>query len=220
MSISLKESFKPILKVSKFYGILSTPLTRYKPICGYFYKIIILLSYTGEIFNHFFNVFPPIVGQYAVLQATDYIQLFFGYITTLCFYYKSVTGTKKLVKIFDRLKKIDEYFLLIEISFDYQKIPRRLKIQLISLLLSTFICGIFSDSSIFCVYLIFCNLILFSNLIHQIFLKYKKINKFLIKNKRLKVSQIYEATKCYEELNDVIKIINNLFGLTNLMSIS
>lgn len=222
MSNSLKESFKPILKISKLYGILSTPLTKYKPIYGYCYIIFIFLLYTGQIFNHFFNVFPPIYGQYAVLQATDWIQLFCGYVTTVCFYYKSLTGKKKLLKIFNRLKKIDENFLLIDITFDYQKIPRRLKIQIICSIVTLFICGILSDTSTFFMFLIYFNLILCANLIHQIYLKYKEINKFLfkIKNERSKVSLIYEAATCYEELNDVIKIVNKLFGLTNLMSIS
>lgn len=221
MSNSLIESFKPIFKISKVFGILSTPLTKYKPIYGYYYTIFIFIIITAEVFNNLFNVVTPIYKEYTVLQVTDYIELFCGYTTTVCFFYKSLTGRKKLLKIFNRLRKIDESFLLIEISFDYQKVPRRLKIQIVSASLSVFVVGILSDTSILFKFMVYYNLILCSNIIYQIYLKYKKINTFLlkIKNERSNVSLIYEATKLYEELNDVIKIVNNLFGLTNLMSI-
>lgn len=222
MPNSIIESFKPVLKVSKIFGILSTPRTNSNPIYGYGYILFIVLLLTGQLVNEIFDVIAPIYGDYSVLQATDYIQIVCGYITVLCFYYKSVTGRKKLMKIFNRLDKIDEFFKLIEISFDYQKIPKRLKVQLVVSTVSMFICGIFSDTSVFFGYLVDYNFILFSNLIHEIYLKYKRINKFLLKiqNGRSNVSLIYKATKCYEELNDVTKIVNNLFGLTNLMSIS
>lgn len=222
MPQSLIESFNPVLKVSKIFGILSTPQTKYKPIYGYGYILLILILLTAEIINSVFDLIEPIYGEYTVLQATDYIQVICGYIVVLCFYYKSVTGSKKMMKIFNRLDKIDELFALIEISFDYEKIPKRLKVQLILATVSVFICGIFSDTSVYFGYLVHYNFILCSNLIHQIYLKYQRINKFLlkIKNGRSNVSLIYKATKCYEELNDVTKSVNNLFGLTNLMSIS
>lgn len=75
-------------------------------------------------------------------------------------------------------------------------------------------------STAFPFYLICFNSILFTNIVYVIYLKYKEINNFLIqiKNEFSELSLIYKVTKCYDEVNEIVTMVNDLFGLTNLIT--
>lgn len=233
----LSKSFSPILITSKVVGMLSTSKTNGNTIYINCYIIFIALLYSTTAIYSFFYVISPITGQAAVLHATDWIQTICGYIASLCFFYKGLSGRKKLHKIFKSLDLVDKTFSIIGIKFNYRTLQRNLRIQVftsttivgftcsfmwiaysIDLWLDVIMCLLY----LFPLHLVYNNLILFSNIIYLIYLKYKIINEFLlkIKNEHSNVSMIYKITKCYEEINEVVMMANDLFGLTNLMSIS
>lgn len=236
MCILLK-FFKPILITSIVSGTLSTSKTNGNKICKNVYIIFIALLYSAIVIYSFFYVISPITGQFAVLHATDWIQTICGYIASLCFFYKGLSGRQKLLKIFHSMDFVDKTFSIIGIKFNYKTLQRNLLIQIF---VSTLVVGaacstmwiicskdiwldvIMCSMYAFPLYLVYYNLILFSNIIYLIYLKYKIINQFLlkIKNEHSNVSMIYKITKCYEEINEVVMMANDLFGLTNLMSIS
>lgn len=235
MCILLK-SFKPILITSIASGILSTSKTNEKNISKNLYIIFIALIYSAIVIYSFFNVISPITGQFAVLHATDWIQTICGYIASLCFFYKGLSGRKKLLKIFKSMDFVDKTFSIIGIKFNYRTLQRNLLIQIfvstitiavacstmwimysIDFWLDVIMCLMYA----FPLFLVYYNLILFSNIIYLIYLKYKIINQLLLKIKNEHSnSMIYKITKCYEEINEVVMMANDLFGLTNLMSIS
>lgn len=235
--MSLLNSFQPILLTSNIFGTLSTPLSRVKIIYQNIYTICILLIFSGVIFHALNSILSPTFDDLVMVYITDLIQAISSLIVAITFNYKALIGRKKLIKIFQMIDSVDDSFSKIQIFFDYKNISRNLIIQIILASISIIVAsasmflilpGQLYENSLmmivytFPVYLIFFSLILFSNLVHQLYLKYKKINKFLIqiKNECLEVSLIYKATKCYDEVNEISMMVNGLFGLTNLMIIS
>lgn len=233
----LLDSFSPILLLTNIIGCLHTPTTkRY-----YLQKIhtfVLATLYTIVAARCFFYLIPSISGPTAILRAIDWFQMIFGYILSMSFFYKAFSSRKKLRELFEKLALIDREFFKLGIYLDYNQIKRNLIIQIFfSTLLA---CTVLTLMSFYYSYDIFWVdffvtillytpifmmdyvSILFLNIVNQIHLRYKKINKFL---KHLKQDEniekpIYDVLNIYQELTEVIEILNEIFGISNLMSIS
>lgn len=237
MSTTLLSSFKPILLVSKIFGLLSTPLNDHLVILQTIYIVGVAIVYCVVNSYYALYVMSPVLGSRAVLQATDWIRTFCGFSVSLCFYYKALNGRQELLTIFKSFDHVDDCFKNIGIKFDYKHVRKALIFQMALIFgiitgLGTVMLNTLSEFvserwltfllSSFPLYLIYCNCILFANIVFVIYLKYKEINKFSleIQNGGSNLSLIYKATKCFDELNDVVTMVNDLFGLSNLMTIS
>lgn len=236
--MSSLKAFQPILIISKIFGTLTTPLNDNIFIWQTTYIILIALAYC--IVNSYYAIFvmSPIFGTRAVLQATDWIRTLSGFIVSCSFFYKALMGRKSLLNIFKSLEIVDEHFKIIGITFDYKPIRNSIIVQssivaivitgLGSVMLNMISTDLISERVLtlfltsFPLYLNCFTSILFTNIVYVIYLKYKKINEFLIqiKNEFSELSLIYQVMKCYDEVNEVVMMVNDLFGLTNLMTIS
>lgn len=236
MSDIILNSFESILIICKIFGTLSTPLNDVKRIYQNIYTLFVASIFFAMIFYTVFFILGPPHGELAVLYATDWIQVISSFFISSVLYYQSLIGRGKLLKVFKSLSNVDEIFVEIEIDFDYKNISQNLIIQILLTFTAILLSGLaiffmlpFSTLDNLCrllisIILIICvhlNSILFSNIVYVIYLKYKAINKYLINinNEYTSVSVIFKITNCYDEVNEILMMVNKLFGLTNLVSI-
>lgn len=236
MSDIILNSFESILIICKIFGTLSTPLNDVKRIYQNIYTLFVASIFFGMIFYTVFFILGLPHGELAVLYATDWIQVISSFFISSVLYYQSLIGRGKLLKVFKSLSNVDEIFVEIEIDFDYKNISQNLIIQILLTFTAILLSGLaiffmlpFSTLdnlcrlliSIILIIVVHLNSILFSNIVYVIYLKYKAINKYLINinNEYTSVSVIYKITNCYDEVNEILMMVNKLFGLTNLVSI-
>lgn len=235
----LLESFSPILILTNIIGCIHTPAYK-RFILQKVYTIVLAALYATVAFRCFVYLIPPITGPTAILRAIDWFQMIFGCILSMSFYYKAFSSRKKLKKLFEKFTIIDREFYKVGIFLRYEHIKRNLIIQIFfsTLLTSTVLSlmSLYYSYETFWVDLCVTILlytpifmmnyvsILFLNIVNQIHLRYKKINMFL---KRLKIIKsenierpIYDVLNIYQEITEVIEILNEIFGISNLMSIS
>lgn len=232
---TLLSAFEPILITCKIFGLLSTPLNNKIFIWQTLYIILVALLFCGLNFYYTIFIMSPINGTLAVLQATDWVRIFSGCLVSCCFSFKALNDRKSLLTIFKSFKRVDESFKAIGITFDYKHIQNAIIVQVAIVVISitglgvimlNLLSNLISEgfltflSTAFPFYLICFNSILFTNIVYVIYLKYKEINNFLIqiKNEFSELSLIYKVTKCYDEVNEIVTMVNDLFGLTNLIT--